>query len=227
MCGRITTKVSQQEIQELFNVVRGANSVDWTPRYNVAPTTIVMCIRETGEGRELFPAKWGLIPSWAKDTKLAASCINARADTVATKPMFRSAFKNRRCLVVASGFFEWRKIDAKNKQPHYITLASGEPMPMAGLWEQWTNPEGEKVESCTICTVGANTMMARLHDRMPVILPHAMISPWLDPEIKDVDALQPILDQYPPDDMQDWEVSKDVGNVRNQGEYLIEPVTAA
>lgn len=140
--------------------------------------------------------------------------------------MFRSPFKNRRCLVVASGFYEWRKIDAKTKQPHYITLTSGEPMALAGLWESWTSPEGEKVESCTICTLGANAMMARLHDRMPVILPHAMVATWLDPAIKDVDKLQPILDQYPAGEMQDWEVSKDVGNVRNQGAYLIEPLSA-
>lgn len=225
-CGRITSKVSPQELQELFDVIRGGNTIDWTARYNVAPTTTVICIRQT-DGRELFPAKWGLIPSWSKDAKLAASCINARSDTVATKPMFRSAFKNRRCLVIASGFYEWRKIDAKNKQPHYITLKSGEPMAMAGLWETWTNPEGEKVESCTICTLSANSMMAKLHDRMPVILPHAMIEPWLDPAIKDAAQLQPILDHYPAEDMQDWEVSKDVGNVRNQGEYLVEPLKTA
>jgi putative SOS response-associated peptidase YedK len=99
-------------------------------------------------------------------------------------------------------------------------------MAMAGLWESWTSPQGEKLESCTICTLGANSMMARLHDRMPVILPHAMIEPWLDPAIKEMGRLQSILDQYPAGEMRDWEVSKDVGNVRNQGEYLIEPVEA-
>ena len=146
MCGRITQLVSPDELQEYFNIVRGMDSIDdWSPRYNVAPTTTVLCVRQSDDGRELFPAKWGLIPSWAKDSKLAASCINARADTVATKPMFRSAFKARRCIVVASGFYEWRKIDAKNKQPHYITLKSGEPMPMAGLWECWKSPEGQEV----------------------------------------------------------------------------------
>ena len=187
-----------------IDIVRGMDSIsDWSPRYNFAPTTQMLCIRSTDGERELFPAKWGLIPSWSKDTKSASLCINAKSETVATKPMFRAAFKSRRCLVVASGFYEWQKMDAKTKQPFYITLTSGEPMAMAGLWEWWKAPDDSEVFSCTICTTEANEMMARFHDRMPVILPYAMIDHWLDPDIKDV------------------------GNVRNQGEHLIEPLTSA
>ena len=224
MCGRITLKVSPQELREIFGVVRGLDSIaDWSPRYNVAPTTVMLCIRETEGDRELFPAKWGLIPSWAKDAKLAANAINAKSETVESKPMFRSAFKSRRCLVIATGFYEWQKIDARTKQPHYITLRSGEPMAMAGLWEGWTSPEGEQIQSCTVCTTSANSMMAKFHDRMPVILPHAMLEPWLDPSIKNPEQLKPILGQLPSNELQEWSVSRDVGNVRNQGEYLMEP----
>ena len=227
MCGRITSKVSPQELRELFEVVRGFDDVDWSPRYNVAPTTQMICVRETSDGREVFPAKWGLIPSWSKDAKLGVSAFNARSDTIATKPMFRSAFKSRRCLIMASGFYEWRKLDAKNKQPYYITLKNGEPMPMAGLWESWTSPKGDLIESCTIVTHTANDMMAPLHDRMPVILSHALIDPWLDLAIKEPAQIQPMLGHFPADEMQAWPVSKDVGNVRNQGEALTQPIAEA
>lgn len=228
MCGRITLKVSPQELQELFDVVRGMESIaDWSPRYNVAPTTDMVCIRQTSEGRELFSAKWGLIPSWSKDARLAASCINAKSETVESKPMFRSAFKNRRCLVIASGFYEWKKLDAKTKQPYYITLTSGEPMAMAGLWETWRSPAGETVPSCTVCTTTANSLMSELHDRMPVILQHAMIGPWLDPKSTTAEMLKPILTQLSANEMQRWPVARDVGNVRNQGHHLIEEIALA
>lgn len=225
MCGRITLKASPHELREIFDVARGFESVeDWSPRYNVAPTTTMICIRQAEEGREIFQAKWGLIPSWSRDMKLAASCINAKSETIDSKPMFRSAFESRRCLVIASGFYEWRQVNAKTKQPYYITLRSGEPMAFAGLWETWRSTEGQSVVSCTICTTSANALMLSYRDRMPVILPHPMLTPWLDPEMKDTAKLKPILGQFPSDEMQAWAVNKDVGNVRNQGEYLAEPV---
>lgn len=224
VCGRITFKITPGELQEFFEIVRGMESIsDWEPRYNVAPTTPMVCFRQSEGGRELFPARWGLIPSWAKDAKLAASAINAKSETVAAKPMFRSAFKSRRCVVIASGFYEWQKMTPKQKQPYYITLTTGEPMPFAGLWEWWRGPGGDEVVTCTICTTAANTMMAPFHDRMPVILPLAMIEPWLDPQKTTAGELQPLLSQYPSHHMRAWPVSIDVGNVRNQGSYLIEP----
>jgi len=221
MCGRITLKVLPSELAEFFDIVRGLDKIDFEPRYNVAPTTPMICVRETDEGREAFTARWGLVPGWARD-KPSMSTFNARSDGISTKPMFRSAFKSRRCLVVASGFYEWHKITAKQKQPYYITLKSGEPMAIAGLWESYGDGEDLR-ESCTICTTDANPWMLRLHDRMPVILPPAMIEPWLDHEKKTADELQPILSQFPGDQMQCWPVSTDVGNVRNKGEHLIEP----
>lgn len=220
MCGRITLKLSPGELQSLFDVTRGFDSIDWSPRYNVAPTTSMICVRDTDEGREVFPARWGLCPSWAKEPPV--STFNARSDGVATKPMFRSAFKSRRCLVMASGFYEWRKITPKEKQPYYIALTSGDPMPMAGLWEVWKNPAGELVQSCTIVTHTANDMMAPLHDRMPVILTHSLVNVWLDRKLTTAGEIQPMLGHYPASEMQAWPVSKDVGNVRNQGERLIE-----
>lgn len=148
MCGRITLKVSPGELQELFDVVRGLDTVDYSPRYNVAPTTQMICIRGTDAGREVFPARWGLIPSWAKDTKISGSTFNAKSETVAEKPMFRSAFKSRRCLVIASGFYEWEKLSAKEKQPHYITLKSGDPRKRVSLFNLFcpvraTSPHGK------------------------------------------------------------------------------------
>jgi putative SOS response-associated peptidase YedK len=225
LCGRITLRVSPVELRDIFEVVRGCESIeDWSPRFNVAPTTQMICFRHSTTGRELFPARWGLIPSWSKDARQAVSAINAKSETVATKPMFRSAFKSRRCVVVASGFYEWQKLGSKTKQPYYITLTSGLPMPFAGLWEWWRGEQGNEIVTCTICTTTANTMMAPFHDRMPVILPHALIDHWFDPAKSSTEDLLPILGQYPSDEMQAWPVSTEVGNVRNQGERLIEPI---
>jgi putative SOS response-associated peptidase YedK len=218
MCGRFNLFTNPRLFAEVLAVARTFDD-DWTPSYNIAPTQKVLCIRD-GEQREFFKAKWGLIPNWAKDTKIGASCINARVETVDIKPAFRSAFKKRRCLVMADGFYEWRKTD---KQPHFISLKSGEQMAFAGLWESWKSPEGP-VESCTICTTNAHDMMGQLHDRMPVILPRQTVDHWLDPSVNEPDELKPMLLQFPGDEMQSWSVGKAVGNVRNQGPELMEPI---
>jgi putative SOS response-associated peptidase YedK len=220
MCGRFTLRPNPHEFAEIFAVVRGLEE-EWQASYNIAPTQNVVCVRDREE-REFFKTRWGLIPSWAKDAKIGSSCINARVETVDTKPAFRSAFKKRRCLVVADGYYEWRPSD---KQPFYITLKSREPMAFAGLWETWTSPEGP-VQSCTICTTDANDSMGHLHDRMPIILPRPSIDHWLDPSVSDPDELKPMLQQFPGDEMQTWPVGKAVGNVRNQGASLIEPIDA-
>lgn len=212
MCGRYVLKILPYEIQQFFDLLRVP---DWKPRYNVAPTQTVLAIRDA-EDREAFLPKWGLIPSWSKDAKIASSCINARGETVADKPAFRTAFKKRRCIVVADGFYEWRKSD---KQPHYISLKEG-PMLFAGLWETWNSPEGP-VESCSIVTTAANRFMEPLHDRMPVILPRELVDHWLDPTVTDPDELKPLLIQRDGGDMQYWQVGKEVGSVKNQGEQLI------
>jgi putative SOS response-associated peptidase YedK len=218
MCGRFNLFTNPRLFAEVLAVARTFDD-DWTPAYNIAPTQKVLCIRDAEE-REFFKAKWGLIPGWAKDAKIGASCINARVETVDSKPAFRSAFKKRRCLVMADGFYEWRKTD---KQPHFISLKSGEQMAFAGLWETWISPEGP-VDSCTICTTDAHDMMGELHDRMPIILPRAVIDHWLDSAVSDPAELKPMLTQCPGEEMQSWAVGKAVGNVRNQGASLMEPV---
>lgn len=219
MCGRYNIRTNPHEFAEILEVVRSFEG-EFVPRYNVAPTQKVLCVRQGAE-REFFEAKWGLIPSWAKDAKLAASCINARSETIDTKPAFRTAFKKRRCLVLADGFYEWRKSD---KQPFCVSLKSG-PMLFAGIWETWQSPEGP-VESCSICTTEANELMQALHDRMPVILRPEVADHWLDPDVTDPEELKPLLSQFPGEELDAWPVSKAVGNVRNQGPELIARIAA-
>ncbi len=223
MCGRFNQHVNPREWAEAFAILRGFSDT-WTPSYNIAPTQKVLAVRDRDQ-REFFSPKWGLIPSWAKDAKIGASCINARAETIESKPAFRTAFKKRRCLVMADGFYEWQKdTPAKGeKRPYYISLRSGQPMAFAGLWETWNSPDGP-IETCTICTTDANDLMGRIHDRMPVILPRHMIDLWLDPKMTEPEELKPILQQLPSEHMQSWAVGKAVGNVRNQGPELMEPI---
>ena len=223
MCGRINQHVNPREWAAILGVARGFSD-DWRPRYNIAPTQTVLCIRDS-DRREFFAARWGLIPSWAKDAKIGAQCINARTETIETKPAFRTAFKKRRCLVIADGFYEWQKDTPTKgeKQPHYISLRSGEPMAFAGLWEIWNSPEGP-LETCTICTTDANDMMGRLHDRMPVNLPRDMIDLWLNAKMTEPEELKPLLLQLPSEHMQSWAVGKAIGNVRNQGPELMAPI---
>jgi putative SOS response-associated peptidase YedK len=219
MCGRFTLRTNPRDFADIFAVVRQFEA-EWQPAYNIAPTQNVVCVRD-GDQREFFKAKWGLIPSWAKDAKIGISCINARVETVDTKPAFRAAFKKRRCLVMADGFYEWRKTD---KLPHFISLKSGEQMAFAGMWETWKSPDGP-IDSCTICTTDAHDMMGKLHDRMPIILPRPVIDHWLDPAVNDPEELKPMLTRYPGEEMQSWAVGKSVGNVHNQGPSLMEPVS--
>jgi putative SOS response-associated peptidase YedK len=169
--------------------------------------------------------KWGLIPVWAKDAKIAYSTINARADTVATKPAFRAAFKKRRCLVLADGYYEWHT-EGKEKQPFLFELDGGKPFALAGLWEWWGGPDGKSpVETCSLITAEANELCAEVHDRMPVILAATSYDKWLDPENDDTAGLQKLLKPFSPDKMATRPVSKYVSNARNEGEECISPPT--
>jgi putative SOS response-associated peptidase YedK len=225
MCGRIVLRSSYARQREIFALTGEFHSdPDFRPRFNVAPTTRVMAFRQVEGQRMLFTPKWGLIPGWSKDAKIAAQCINARSESVDTKPAFRSAFKKRRCVVLADGFYEWKKgATPADKQPYYVSLRDGKPMPFAGLWETWNSPDGP-LETCAICTTDSNALMSAVHDRMPVILPHAVIDHWLDPEISDAAELKPLLAQYPEDELQFWPVSKRVGSVKNDDQHLTDPV---
>jgi putative SOS response-associated peptidase YedK len=215
MCGRFALTAPASTIAEVFQV---DVLPDVLPRYNVAPTTEVACVVQDAEGKRVLETfRWGLVPSWAKDKKAGASMINARAETVTSKPAFRSAWKRRRLLVVADGFYEWERTDPKNKVPHLIGVTEGRLFAMAGLYEFWTDPEtGEKLKSCTIVTTTPNPLMEGIHDRMPVILPPAVWDRWLDPKTPP-ETLTELLAPYPADGMQERKVSKRVGDVKNKG----------
>ena len=167
---------------------------------------------------------WGLIPSWAKDMSIGNKMINARAETVAEKASFKKPFKDKRCLVLANGFYEWKKTDKKNKIPYYFMLKSKQPFAFAGLWEEWKNPEGEKILSFTIITTKANELMEPIHDRMPVILKENVETQWLDPENKDTDKLLSLLQPYPAGLMESYRVSDIVNSPKNDIPACVEPI---
>ncbi|MBW4507182.1 MAG: SOS response-associated peptidase [Scytonematopsis contorta HA4267-MV1] len=219
MCGRFTLHSSAQEIAEIFDL---NNLSDIEPQYNIAPTQLVGTILNNSEDntREYNLFRWGLIPSWAKDKSMGAKLINARAETVAEKPSFRNAFKRRRCLIVADGFYEWQKTDGK-KQPFYFRLNSEQPFGFAGLWSKWESPEGEEINSCTILTTEANELLKPLHDRMPVILFAKDYDLWLDPKVQASEPLQKLLNPYPESAMTGYPVSTIVNNPKHNGSDCI------
>jgi len=193
------------------------------PRYNIAPTQSIPIVREEGGNRRFALARWGLIPSWAKDMKIGYHTINARAETVAEKPAFRNAFRHRRCLVPADGFYEWQAVTgSKIKQPWFIALRDRETMAFAGLWERWRSPEGEELESCSIIVTDANAIMQPIHDRMPVILASEDWDAWLETDAKDAVGLQGLLKPYPAEGMTAWPVSTKVNSPRNDSVECLE-----
>lgn len=225
MCGRFAQKETPQRLADYF---RAACTVDFEPRYNIAPSAkIVTVTADRNERRHLNRMKWGLIPAWSKDPSIGNKLANARCETVAEKPSFRSAFKYRRCLIPASGFYEW-KTEAGKKHPWYISFRSGEPLAMAGLWETW-QPEGaDPVETCCIITTGPNELMKTIHDRMPVILDSSQWDQWLSPGVKQTDSLLPMMTPHDDSVMQAWPVTRELNRVGLRDDPgLIEPVPQA
>lgn len=220
MCGRFTLTTNLGTIAKRFGVARFLEEVG--PRYNIAPTQAVIVVNDDGT-RNLTPMQWGLIPSWAKDPAIGNRMINARAETVATKPAFRAALRKRRCLIPADGFYEWQPI-GRRKQPVYIAMKSREPFSFAGLWESWTSPDGEEIKSCTIITTEANELLKPIHDRMPVILSKEAEQVWLDPTIQDPAKLLPLLKPYPAEEMEVYPVSTKVNSPANDGPGCIQPL---
>lgn len=192
------------------------------PRYNVAPTQGVAVVRAGAEGRRLDVLRWGLVPAWVKDVKQAPTLVNARVDTLLEKPSFRGAFRSRRCLIPADGFYEWKTIGGK-KQPMYFSLNEGTPFALAGLWERWEGPDGTVIESCTTLTTEPNAVVAEIHDRMPVIVPPEAYALWLDPRVTDPQRLVPLLGAYPADAMRVHAVSPRVNAATAEGPDCIEP----
>lgn len=222
MCGRFTQTAGPEVIAEQFQLKERPL---FTARYNIAPSQSVVAIRIAPESstRTCIMLRWGLIPSWAKDTKIGAQCINAKAETVAEKPAFRAAFKKRRCLVLADGFFEWQ-VHGTRKQPMWIGLKTKLPFAFAGLWEHWQPPEGESIETCTIITTEANDLMKPLHARMPVILSPSSYDHWLDPGFADIAMLNSFLRPYPSEDVMAYPVSTLVNSPRNDVRQCLEPL---
>ncbi len=219
MCGRYTSSQRREAIAERFQV---AIPEGYSERYNLAPTQKALIVRENGGERQAVLARWGLLPHWAKDERISYKLINARAETLAEKPAFRSLLGKYRCLVVADGFYEWRVGPDGKKQPLHFRLADGGAFAFAGLWTCRTDDAGERVESCTVVTTRPNELVAPVHDRMPVILPCDLESVWLDPELPREHALA-LLEPYPATAMIGTLVSVLVNSVRNEGPALLEP----
>jgi len=216
MCGRFAFYSPSEATAALFGV-RAAPHLQ--PRYNIAPTQDIAAIRVNAEGtREFTMLRWGLVPFWAKDPSIGNRMINARAETVAEKPSFRTAYRKRRCLVLADGFYEWRK-ESNGKTPYFISLASGAPFAFAGLWEDWHAKESdESLQSATIITTAASQFMSELHQRMPVVLEKGVADRWLDGDeqlLSEVGETNPVF--------RAWPVDRQVNNARNEGAELVEP----
>ncbi len=221
MCGRFTLTVSARVLAELFEVPEPDGLA---PRYNIAPTQHVLVARTGEGGRELTGVRWGLIPHWADDPSIGNRMINARGETVATKPAFRSALKHRRCLIPADGFYEWKKVGA-GKQPHLIRFADKRAFAFAGLWERWLRRDGgEPIDSCTIITTTPNELLRELHDRMPVILPTAAFEEWLRPEPLAAPRLDELLAPHPAAEMEAFPVSRRVNSPANDDPSCVEPL---
>ena len=218
MCGRYTLTVDEAVVLERFDLQ--SSLAGHQPRFNIAPTQMApVVLNETP--RQLSVARWGLIPGWAKDPFIGARLINARAETLPEKPAFRAAFKRRRCLVIADGFYEWRK-DGATKTPMFIHLKSGKPFAFAGLWEMWKPPEGDAVRSCAIITTEPNELMATIHNRMPAILTREAERAWLDDSAGPV-ALMAMLQPFNSQQMEAYTVSQRVNRPANDDAALIAP----
>jgi len=222
MCGRFIQCTRGEALAERFHL---PTAPLLTPRYNVAPGQPVHAIRVAGDGvRESVSLHWGLVPAWSPEPRTAYSTINARAETVAEKPTYRSAFRRRRCLIPADGFYEWRKME-KRKQPYCIAPTDGQPVAFAGLWERWER-DSQILESCTILVTAANAVIAPIHDRMPVILDPDDEALWLDPAVNDPAVLQPLLAPCPSERLQIWPVATAVNMPRNNGPELMAAVAS-
>ena len=233
MCGRYVLAVPPEALAALMDFHQPLPL--WQPRYNIAPTQLAPVVRAAAHGesqhgpqqrgpRELVQLRWGLVPSWAKDLSIGSRMINARSESVADKPAFRAALRRRRCLVPASGFYEWKKGNGAGKQPYFIHRRDGQPLAMAGLWESWNDPQRNlPVQTFTILTTGANAQISQLHDRMPVILDTAQWDQWLQPSDTDVQQWQSLLQPAPADLLTMHPVSRRVNSPKVDEPSLIQP----
>lgn len=222
MCGRFALYHDRAALTKHLYVRQVA--VEFQPRYNIAPTQAVAAVLRPPERDEpvLDALQWGLVPFWAKDARIGSRMINARAETVAEKPAYRAAFKRRRCLLPASGYYEWKKQE-NGKTPHYVSMVDGRPFAMAGLWEEWNGPDGELLHTCTIITTEASQRIAPVHHRMPAILDDAAQRRWLEADPDDRSALQDLLAPYDGADLHFHPVSTQVNAAQWDDPKCIEP----
>lgn len=220
MCGRFVLDLTPELVRKVFGIT--GDIPDFPARYNVAPSQQVLVVRQTsGMQREAASLRWGLIPSWAKDS--TSAMINARSETAHEKPSFRQALRSRRCIIPANGFYEWVHED-KAKTPYYVRLADGSPLPFAGLWESWESPSGERVETCTILTTEAGPLLTAIHDRQPVILHPTEFDMWLDRQVTEIEPLKSLFHPYPAGLLVAYPVTHQVNDVHNDHPGLIVPV---
>jgi putative SOS response-associated peptidase YedK len=223
MCGRYSLVTERRDLARELRIPLDVVLADLEPRYNIAPSQPVPILLRDGALR-MARARWGLVPPWAGDPRAGNRMINARRESLASKPSFRDSFRYRRCLVIADGFYEWLKREnPPAKIPHYIRLRSGSPFTFAGLWSVWTSPAREEVLSCTIVTSPPNDLVARIHDRMPVILPPGSRERWIDPEGADERELLELLQPHDADEMEMYAVSRWVNAPENEGARCIAP----
>jgi putative SOS response-associated peptidase YedK len=225
MCGRFLLTAPATQLADLFHFrASDDDGATLSPRYNIAPSQSIATVRnEQGDGRELAVVRWGLIPAWAKDRHTGQGLMNACSETAAVKPSFRDAFRKRRCLVLADGFYEWKR-SGKKKEPVAIRLWDGSPFAFAGLWERWEGADGQPVESCAILTTEANELVKPIHDRMPVILRPENYDAWLDPSVQQPDLLQPLLAPFDQAAMTLFPVNPWVNDARHEGPRCLERV---
>jgi putative SOS response-associated peptidase YedK len=225
MCGRFILMVPGGIVARQFDLEEVPSL---SPRYNIAPGQEISAIRLNTEShvREFCMLKWGLVPFWAKDAKIGYRTINARSETVAKSPAFRAAYRHRRCLIPADGFYEWKKL-AQGKLPHLVGMADKSPFAFAGLWEHWEGPEGNVLETCTILTTVPNGLLKAIHDRMPVILNREDYDLWLDEKVQETGRLQTLLKPYPAEEMVIYPVSTRVNKPANDDPDCIAPVEAS
>jgi putative SOS response-associated peptidase YedK len=228
MCGRFTLHTEREVLARRFQVDLGKIG-EAESYYNIAPTRSILTVYTAGSGRTAAQMRWGLVPSWAKDVSKLPSMINARVETASTRPAYRRPFRQQRCLILADGFYEWGPSDLRRSKrtPFWFSLASGEPFAMAGLWSSWRppgEPEAKQQLSCTILTGPANEAVARVHDRMPIILHPEAEDPWVDLELRETEAIRALLAPIPADALLAVPVSRRVNSPRNDGPDLIQPV---
>jgi putative SOS response-associated peptidase YedK len=223
MCGRYRLSRRKQRVEEYFDTE--SDEPEWTPRYNIAPSQPVPVIRQNPKEprRELSLMRWGLIPSWAKDASVAARMINARSETVGTKPAFRDSLTNRRCLIPADGFYEWQRTE-KVKQPYCFEVNDGELFAFAGIWDHWRDTNNNIVETFSILTTSPNAVTAAVHDRMPVILDPDSYDLWLDPGVQDASWASELLKPYDAQLMRCYPISTRINHVANDDEECSAPL---